>query len=159
MNKLLFGHDSEVADWVLRHIPTLRGAPFGSCAAIGVLDDLGNPLAGVVYHDYQQQFATMQVSMAAVSPRWATRGTIRALLSYPFLQAGINKVWAASPHTNERALKFLAGIGMKKEGVLRHQFGPKVHAVINGLTRVEFDRLFLKGNSHGQKHPVSAARA
>lgn len=158
MNKLVFGHDSEVAEWVARNIPSLAGQKFEKFSAIGVVDANDEALAGVVYHDYRPKFRTLEISMAAVSPRWASRGIIRALLSYPFLQIGVNKVWTASEHTNARAIKFLKGIGMTQEGVMRHQFGPKNHAVIHGLTRVEFDRLFLR-NENGQRIIVAPARA
>lgn len=154
---LVHGHDSDVAAWVASHIPSLRGEAFGPCAAIGVTDDQGNPVAGVVFHDYQKNFATMQISMAATSPRWASRSTIRALLAYPFLQIGINKVWTATAHTNARALKFQKGIGMTQEGVMRHQFGPKIHAVMHGLTRTEYERrYFPKDTENGQKLSLRA---
>ena len=137
--KLVFGHDAAIADWTARHIAHVN-RDFGPCSAIGVVD--GNrPLAGVVYHDYQPEYGTMQVSIAAISPRWAQKGIIYALLSYPFDQIGIYKLWSAIPMKNERSLKFNLGIGFKQEGILAHHFG-KDHAVISRMFRKDFEKRY-----------------
>ena len=139
--RLLYGQDQAVAEWVSRNIPHMAGAAFGPMAAIGVTSQEGNLLAGVVFHDYQPKFRTMQISMAAASPKWATRNTIRLLLSYPFMRCGVEKVWTAMPHTNERAIRFNKGIGFVQEAVLAYHFGSS-HAVICRLLRKDYLRIY-----------------
>ncbi|HAM49001.1 MAG TPA: hypothetical protein DCO73_14805, partial [Alphaproteobacteria bacterium] len=63
MSELLFGLDQAVSEWVAERIPHMYGQRFGPCAAIGVVSN-GKMLAGVVYHDYQPEYGTIQLSMA-----------------------------------------------------------------------------------------------
>jgi RimJ/RimL family protein N-acetyltransferase len=137
-SRLIFGHDEKVAAWVAGLIPHVsRG--FGECRAIGVASDDGRRIiAGVVYHDYQPEHRTVQISMAARSALWARPNNIYALLSVPFEQYRVFKVWVAIPHDNQRAIRFCAGIGMKGEATLRHHFGRKRHAVIYSMTWDEY---------------------
>lgn len=155
---LLFGHDQEVAAWVASRVGHVGTAGFGPCVAIGVVRD-AEIVAGVVYHDYQimPDWRTMQLSMAASSPRWVSRETLQGLLAYPFGQAGVQKLWTATPHDNERALKFNRGVGFRQEAVLRRHFGPKRHAVICSMLAVEWAKRWrVEG---GQKVAIHAAAA
>ena len=137
---LVFGEDQLVAEWVARRIPHVH-REFRDFAAIGVWD--GEKLAaGVVYNDHQAKYGTLQISMAADSPRWAQRGVIRALLHYPFEQVGVNKVWTATPHENERAIRFNLGIGFTREATLRHHFGRKKHCVVCSMLSNEYRRRY-----------------
>lgn len=164
MPVLIFGHDAALAKWVAERIPNVGQAGFGLYTAIGIASDNGpnaKLYGAIVYHDYQPHLRTCQISMAAVSPRWATRGTIRALLSVPFLQYNCYKVWVSIPHTNKRAIKVNAGIGMKMDAGLRHQYGPGSHASILSITLPEFEKLWLNGNgkSNGKAKRQRAAAA
>lgn len=141
MTELAFGFDTEVAQWVASRIPHVGGKGFGPCAAIGVLSK-DKLIAGMVYHDYQPDFETIQLSMAADSPMWARREICRGLLAYPFHQLGCFKVWTATPLDNEAALKVNIHCGFKREAVLGHHFGRKRHAVICRLLLPEFNKIY-----------------
>jgi RimJ/RimL family protein N-acetyltransferase len=143
MATLIFGHSEVLADWAARRIPHVGATGFGPCQAIGVASGDGPEArlyAVCVYHDWQPGYQTLQLSMAAASPRWATPGTIRALLHYAFMQCGARKVWTATPHKNARAIKFNKGIGFRQDGVLREHFGPHQHAVIYSMLKAEWER-------------------
>ena len=135
---LLFGYDADVAAWVARSLPNHNGfAP--ESKALGVFDAAGaRILAGVVYHDYQPHEQTCSMTIASESPMFATRGTIRAMLSVPFEQYGVFKVWVSTRADNAKAQRFLAKVGFVREAILRHQFGPKIHAWVYGMTKPEF---------------------
>lgn len=150
--KLLLGDDERVAAWVAERIG-LDG--FGPCTAIGVISDSGEAVAGCVYHDYQPRFGTIQMSCAAESPRWAAKGVIRGLLAYPFDQLGCRLAWLATPHRNERTIRFVKGIGFIPEAVLRDRFGKGSHAAIFRMLKTDF----LKRYENGQVRTVSASRA
>lgn len=140
--RLVFGDDRAVSDWVANRIEEIE--TFGPCAAIGVAD--GNrPVAGVVYHEYIEKYKTMQISVAATTPRWAQKGIIYALLSYPFDQVGVRKLWSVVRSGNERALKFNLGLGFKQEGILSRHYG-KEHAIVTRM----FDKEFHKRYGHVQ---------
>ena len=151
---LLYGRDAEVAAWVAALIPHVGTDGFaGPHSAIGVAAN-GKLIAGVVYHDWQRKFATMQLSMAAVSPMWARREIMAGLLAYPFVQLGVFKCWIACPSDGKHALDTWDHVGFKREGVLAHQFGRKRHAVMMRMFKPDFDRLFGE-KTHGKIQPVA----
>lgn len=138
---LLYGQDQLIVDWVAERIDFAPAVAFGPCAAIGVVKN-NRILAGVVYHDLQKDFETIQLSMAADSPLWARRSVIAGLLSYPFKQLNIYKAWIATPLTSDHALRTFYKIGFKREAVLAHHFGRKKHCVMARMLSPEFDRLY-----------------
>lgn len=142
--RLVFGQDQAVGAWVVSRIPHVEDVrTLGPFAAIGVADD-EKLMAGCVFHNYAPAYGNCEISFAADTARWATRGTIRALLSVPFQQYGCRRVSLVTPHDNERAQRFIRGIGFVREGCARDFFAPKRHAVLFGLLRREFDRLFTR---------------
>lgn len=144
---LIYGADEQIAAWVVSNIPRMAGGVFGPGRAIGVADSADRIIAGVVFHDYQPTCKTIQISMAASTPKWATRRTIAGLLRYPFHQLGVNKVWTASPASNTRAIRFNEGIGFKREAVLERHFGDD-DAVICCMFVDEFNRRFAPAILH-----------
>jgi len=82
--QLLFSHDEEVAAFVASLIPGMdRG--FGNNKAIGILDKDGLLIAGLVYHNWQPEFGTIELTGAAINRRWMTRDVIQFMYDYPFL--------------------------------------------------------------------------
>ena len=144
--RLVFGKDAAVAKWVAARIPFVAERGFGPCKAIGIVGSGGRELAGVVWHDWQPEFKTIAFSLAADSPRWATRRLVCALLMYPFEDCGAFKLWTATPHRNERALKMAKGLGFIREAVLAHHFGKNNHAVINRMFVDDYRRLYGSRN-------------
>lgn len=137
---LIYGHDAAIAEWVAERTDIRE---FGPCVAIGVSDRWNTRLlAGVVYNCFFPEYGTMQVTIAADSPMWARRDNIKELLSYPFLQAGAYKLWAATPVDNKAALDVNSHLGFTREAVLAHHFGKNRHAVISRLLKPAFDRLY-----------------
>lgn len=142
MSKLIFEKDKEIAAWVAGKIP---GASFGPCAAIGMASPSGAKFwGGVVYHDYIPSLGLCSVSIAAVTPRWATPGTVRALLSVPFQQYGVRKLYATIRDDNERSKKLCAGLGFTREATLRHHFGHKRHALVYSMMAPEYEARWVR---------------
>jgi hypothetical protein len=158
MSCLVFGFDEELATWAASRIPHMRGRSFGPCRSIGIMrgldaSDMSAPMqAVVVFHDYMEHEGTCQASVASRTPMWARRDILAGLLSYPFEQLGVHLLWLATRHTNERAIRFNEHVGFKRDGVLRHRFGWKDHAVVMSMTKYEYARIW----KHGQVNAVSA---
>lgn len=153
--ELVYGYGQEIAKWVADQIPHMsRG--FGPADAIGVVAN-GRLIAGVVFHDFQPEFGTIQSSMVAISPLWARPHNIKAILAYPFYQLGCFKVWTCTPIDNESALKVNRHLGFKKEAILAHQFGRKRHGVICRLLKPDYDRLYGEVNGQVQRFGSAAA--
>lgn len=136
MHRLIFGHDAELVSWVRDRIPhvSVEGS-FGPSVAIGVSDG-ASLLGAVIYHNYAPMYRSVEISMAADSPRWATRGIIAALLHYPFVQLGCQRITTAIPKRHKRARRFNEGLGFKLEGTIRKGFGND-DACLYGLLRDE----------------------
>lgn len=136
---LIYGADEYVSKWVAERIPHVT--TFGPCSAIGVASG-DRLIAGMVYHDFQPDFGTIQLSMAADSPMWARPETCKGLLEYPFEQLDCFKVWTATPIDGEAALKVNLHVGFKKEAVLAHHFGRKRHGVVCRMLKPDYVRRF-----------------
>ena len=142
--RLIVGQDLAAATWAVEQIPHVADVDaLGPFAALAV-EHRGEVVAACVYHRWVPEYGSCELTFAARSPRWATRGTIRALLAVPFEQFKCFSVGCGVPHAHERARKLVRGIGFVQEGVRRHGFGPKRHAVIYSMTRLEFERLFRR---------------
>lgn len=128
--------DQRIGQWVCDRIGHLREASgFGPYTSLGVYDGT-SIIAGVVFHDYNPDYSNVQISMAADTPRWATRSTIAKLMAYPFRQLGVNRVTTITPASFARVIKFNVGLGFQMEGVLRKGYGFD-DAVIMGLLKDE----------------------
>jgi RimJ/RimL family protein N-acetyltransferase len=128
-----------MASWIAERIPAVSGGDFGLAQTAGVVRD-GVVLAGVAFHEWQPDYGTLQLSMAADSPAWASRAVLCGLFRYAFVTAKANKLWTATPANNLPALSFNERVGMKREATLRHHFGPKKHAIICSMLRAEWRR-------------------
>lgn len=131
--------NAALAEWAAERIEAVRGRDFGPCQAAAVIRD-ARIAAAVVFHDWQPGARSLQVSMAADTALWASREVLRDLFRYGFVTNGAFVLWTAIPHTSARVIRFNRGIGMRHEGVLRHRFGPKVHAAMFSMTRPEWER-------------------
>lgn len=128
---LLYGHDALVAEWVRGQLD--MASDFGPCTAIGAVyrDSL---IAGVVYFCYRHP--NIEMAVASISPRWATRRTLNAFFDYPFNQLGCNRVTVLVDSDNDQVKRFDERLGFVKEGRLR-QANPRGDADIYGMLKNE----------------------
>jgi RimJ/RimL family protein N-acetyltransferase len=68
-----------------------------------------------IFHNYRQN--DIEVTFITATPRWATLGTIRGILHYPFKQLGVKRMTAITMKSNKKARKLLTGLGFVLEGV------------------------------------------
>jgi RimJ/RimL family protein N-acetyltransferase len=100
-----------VADFVTQMIPHVRSLGFGKCRAIGVVNDDGELIAGIVYHNYSSEAERMEMSAAALPGHlWATRTTLKLMHQYPFIQCGCQLLYANVLADNERMLRQFAAL-------------------------------------------------
>lgn len=150
--RLLTGHSPAVAKWVADRIDGCSPADFWPCEACGVLDEAGAMVAGVVYHGFRRANGTIEMSVAADTPRWATPGIIRGLLAYPFGQLSVTKAVAMVDPDDARTVRFVTGIGFEREAILkRHVAGQDV--AIHSM----FRETWLKRWNRGQEIRANAA--
>lgn len=126
---ILTGWDAAVARWVGDRLGI---EDFGQYTALGIVrgDDL---IAGVVYNQFRKQERSIEASIAAVNPRWASRTTLRVIFAYPFQQLHCIRITAITSAKNQPARAFLCRLGFVQEGVMRRAFRNEEDAVIHGL--------------------------
>lgn len=107
---LLFDHSSRVKEFVGLQLDIKN---FGPSSAIGILRD-GKLVGGAVYNNFR--WPTIQISVAASSPKWASKEMIRAILRYPFVQLDCSRISAVCKETNYRIREFNARTGFIQEG-------------------------------------------
>lgn len=129
---LVYGRDEWVANFVIAHAPHAERG-FRDYAAIGVMDH-GELIAGVVYNEFRGH--SMHVSMASVTPRWATRKSLMALFAYPFMQCKVARLTAYTGRSMTSVRKFMERLGFVLEGTMRKGFADD-DCVIYGMLRDE----------------------
>ena len=102
---------------------------FAGNTAVGVFDN-GRMVAGVVMHDYQPRFGTIEMSGASLSARWLSRGLMREIFDYAFDQMGCQAVVMRCDPANTRVLRGLRRYGFQRVDVPRLRGRTKAEAVM-----------------------------
>jgi hypothetical protein len=108
MLRYVYGQDKIVGDFVAQMIPHNRNGFGGNFATIGVINEDGILIGGLVYHNYDPDAGLIEMSGAAIDPHWLMRGTIERMYRYPFVQCGVQMLVQCTPIENERLLRQLA---------------------------------------------------
>jgi hypothetical protein len=156
-DRFLVFDEPRLLDWCasrIPHVATADGWHREGAQALGIADAAGNLLAVMVLHSFSPVHGDCQISMAATTPRWASKATIAALLDYPFVQLGCQRITTLIPGRNFRALRFNIGLGFVQEGIARRGFGGD-DAVILGLLREDAGR-WLTSRSEEDRPSVLA---
>jgi len=112
--------------------------------SMGVADEKDNLLCVTVFDNFRKgrngQALNIECAIAADSPRWANRGTIRAILHYPFCQLKVQRMTLFVAESNARSFKLTQGLGFKVEGMIREALegGENLHVL--GMLREESRR-------------------
>ena len=132
--------DDRLLDWIAARIPSVgpNHGWHGRAHAIGIGLD-GEIIAGMALMNVDRQHGNAEIAMAASTPRWASRSTIRKLLEYPFCQLGLRRVTTIIAASNATALKMNRQMGFKQEGIMRFGMGDE-DAIIMGLLREEAEK-------------------
>jgi RimJ/RimL family protein N-acetyltransferase len=115
--KLLFGNDRYVAEIVGDALGIFISPPY---TAIGFLDDAGSIRGGAIFNNYNQS----NIEVTVYAKNIATRGMIRAVMHYVFVQLNCNRLTARTRKSNKVAQKMLPRMGFKYEATLQLYYGP-----------------------------------
>lgn len=108
MIQFVYGKDKEIAAWVLQRISATDGDFGPGIKAIGMIDEQGRFLAGVVYHHWDPAAGTISMAAAAVSSRWLSRRVLQRVFDYPFDECGCQMLMIRLPDDREQLLHQLA---------------------------------------------------
>ena len=129
---LVIGHDEAVTRWVGARLRIEDFGPWRSAIGVAIGAEL---VAGAVFTHYNNR-CDIQVTFAASTPRWATRGAIRGILAYPFVQLRCRRLTAITEAGNLVARRFLDRLGFHMEGYHRDAFADD-DGVSYGMLRQE----------------------
>jgi L-amino acid N-acyltransferase YncA len=135
---LVFEPRELMMQWAIAKIP--GGTPMKQSQdwqVIGLADETRLRCVAL-YHDFRDN--SIEMSIAADTPKWASRGNIRAFLHYPFCQLGVGHVRAVIRVDNKRSRKMVERLGFKLEGVLRHAAKDGKNLILYGMIRKEANR-------------------
>ena len=137
--RAVLDRSAEIVAWAARQITLMHGRPFPEPAsAIGVENARGEIVGAVVFHDHHPYYRTIQVSAVSIDPRWMqARDAFREMFRYCFEVCGVDKIYSLTPRSNERALRFVWGLGFKAEAILTRQFGDE-DAVLSSCFRWDY---------------------
>lgn len=118
---LVYGSDKELCDWastLIFRIPE----QFQNSKAIGVSNN-GKIIAAVIYSNYYLKpdgtGLSIEMSIASIDKRWATRHNLKAFFSYPFIQLGLERVWTQCSLNDGEIMQFNKRLGFIQEGIHR----------------------------------------
>lgn len=141
MSAVILGRDKEVAEWAWARMPPGRHRLTADYTAIGFSE--GNAIvAAAVFHDYRNMpfGADIQLGLAIAAPRFATRGNIRVVLSYPFRQLKVVRLTCVTGRKMKRMRKFIEGMGCHLEGVHRRAYDGRQDAITYALYPEDAER-------------------
>jgi len=136
---LLHGWNRELAAWAADHLG-LKDFDFGPCVSIGIVHK-GDIVGAVVFNEYRHP--NIQITFVTTSPRWASPGAVKTVLSYPFNRLGCKRITAITNAKNQPARAFLCRVGFREEGVHPDAL-PDGDAVTYGLLRKDAARWLLE---------------
>ena len=123
---------------------------FGPFCSMGVFDN-GGLIAGVIYHDYQPQNGTIEISAASDSKRWMTRPVIRDFLWMPFDRLGCQCIVARHSVEKESLRRMWKALGAEEFIVPRLRGRDAPPEAITILTEEAWTM-----NKHSGRQPVEA---
>lgn len=136
-------YTQEIGDWVAERIKNRYGIPFENYAGLAVVS--GNHImGGVIYDEYDEGNKTIQISVAIDDCRCWTKNIVKEVLSYPFDNLGVYRVWFQTPHNNERLIKVSQIFGFTMEAVLKNHFG-REHAAVGRILYPTYRRIYKNG--------------
>jgi hypothetical protein len=115
--EFLFGEDEFVADYVSQQIGLSIHPPY---TAIGFVNPDRGLFGGAVFNSYNGANIEITVYCPNVS-----RGIIRAIVRYGFVQLGCLRMTAKTRRSNKRTCRVLPKIGFQFEAAQRNFFGPQ----------------------------------
>lgn len=116
---LIYGNDESLSRWAGKVICCDPEAFSKPSVAIGIMDK-GKLLGAVIYNNYRPgKVGSIEMSIATIDRRWATRHNIRALFLYPFAQLSLGRVETHCRAQDEGVINFLTRLGFVREGLHR----------------------------------------
>ena len=114
-----------------------------------------NRLACVVV-GYHATNTNIMLSIAATTPRWASKQNIAALGQWIFGQLGMKHISTVCLKSNKRSRKFTEGVGFRVEGKIR-KGGNDEDMIIYGMLKEEHEEWLRKAFNVQERRNTSTS--
>lgn len=121
----------DIYNWVCKSLKMT----LSNTVTMGVVDDKGSLLAGIVY--FVDDFRICHISVYAKSPLWLMPGRLNEILKIGFDMLDCKILKFEVSHKNARAIKLLKGLHLVQEGLLRFARKDGTHEIVFSLTKKE----------------------
>lgn len=121
---------------------------YADCGSLGVVRD-GKILGAVLFHNWQPDYGTIELSAAADSPRWLSRKTINEVFRLCFEQFDCQQVYSRMAADNIRAAKIYDFLGFKRI-TLPNMRGAGRDEFLMLLTRQEWREVYYRQAKNAQ---------
>lgn len=132
MLQYVYDNDVIVAQFIAKRL-NRDTRTFGRYKTIGVLDEEGRLIGGVVYLNYDRAAGVIEMGLAAVSPRFFNRETFRRMFEYVFIGAKCQMLFTRVRAGNEHLLSQMARLNFNLTLIPR-MYGREEDGVIGTLT-------------------------
>jgi RimJ/RimL family protein N-acetyltransferase len=139
---ILAGQRERVRDYICSRIRDIYARPEQDYEAIGVVGRGGELIGGVMYTNYHE-IAPGEHDVwltAAGEPGWLTRGNIRVLIGYPFIQLKCIRLTSVIAKANSEARSLNERLGFQLEGKIRNGRGTGKHCLVYGLLKADAEK-------------------
>ncbi len=136
MFKYHSGKDDWVCDWMAERLTSQLADDFKPCSTLGIYRD-SQIVAGVIFNNFRKESRDIHLTIAADSSKWASRGSLKVIFEYVFIQLGCIRLTVTIAKKNKRARKLAEGLGFQYEGKLRKGFDGLEDATIYGMLSEE----------------------
>ena len=120
MRKILVRDKERIGAWVAARVG--MSAEWGGYEALGVEDENGELIAGVVYSGYVKG-ARCSMHCAGIGKRWLTKKFLWMCFDYPFNQLGIKVIVNPVDADNAESLSFTKHCGFTEKCVIEDGAG------------------------------------
>lgn len=116
--QIVGGYDEAVATWAGQRLGVKFELPYTAFAVVNVSREI---IGAAVFNDYQNGG---NISWSHVGAGTISRGVIRRLAHYVFVENNVSRVSAKTKRSNSRVARLLMKAGFKFEGIQKRYFGP-----------------------------------
>lgn len=148
MRALLPGHDEKVAAFVASLVPNCERG-FENYRATGVLDEEGRLVGGMVFHNWNPEAGTMEISAAAVTPRWLSRLVLQEMFGYPFDVCRCQMVVMQTSERNTRLHRQLQALGLRPHPIPR-LYGREEGGIVFTMTEEAWSSSRFRRSENGK---------
>jgi len=141
----------EMCLWMSERLTRYSPDEFKPCSTLGFVKDK-RVVAGVIFNNFRPSCRDIQLTIAADSPGWMSRDSLRTIFEYVFIQLGCIRLTVSIAKKNKRARRLAEGLGFEYEGKLRKGFDGVEDCIIYGMLHSECRWI---GEKHGK---VSTSR-